>query len=152
MEAALNICVANRQRRFQATPSSRLFPSPCLSTLQAPAWSGDEEGFRRWREGRTGWPLVDANMRELQATGEAGPAGGWSAGLLRRHLFVQNLAMLRTYRPHPHVPSPSPAFHLQASCPTGAGRTWLPSWPWTCRWGRRLVLSCCDIAGRLVSC
>lgn len=41
---------------------------PC----QAPAWAADEEGFRRWKEGRTGWPLVDANMRELAATGGCG--------------------------------------------------------------------------------
>jgi deoxyribodipyrimidine photo-lyase len=33
------------------------------------SWSKDEELIRRWKEGRTGWPLVDANMRELAATG-----------------------------------------------------------------------------------
>ncbi|MEO2162686.1 MAG: DASH family cryptochrome, partial [bacterium] len=34
-------------------------------------WEQDPGGekFRRWKEGRTGWPLVDANMRELAATG-----------------------------------------------------------------------------------
>ncbi len=34
-------------------------------------WEKDPNGskFRRWVEGRTGWPLVDANMRELAATG-----------------------------------------------------------------------------------
>ena len=34
-------------------------------------WEKDPGGekFRRWKEGRTGWPLVDANMRELAATG-----------------------------------------------------------------------------------
>jgi deoxyribodipyrimidine photo-lyase len=32
-------------------------------------WRSDEEGFRAWREGRTGYPLVDAGMRELLATG-----------------------------------------------------------------------------------
>jgi deoxyribodipyrimidine photo-lyase len=34
-------------------------------------WEEDANGekFRRWKEGRTGWPLVDANMRELAATG-----------------------------------------------------------------------------------
>jgi deoxyribodipyrimidine photo-lyase len=32
-------------------------------------WRNDPEGFRRWCEGKTGYPLVDAGMRELNATG-----------------------------------------------------------------------------------
>jgi deoxyribodipyrimidine photo-lyase len=32
-------------------------------------WEGNEEGFRAWREGRTGYPLVDAAMRELNTRG-----------------------------------------------------------------------------------
>jgi deoxyribodipyrimidine photo-lyase len=32
-------------------------------------WSHDEEKFSAWRDGRTGVPFVDANMRELNATG-----------------------------------------------------------------------------------
>jgi deoxyribodipyrimidine photo-lyase len=28
-------------------------------------WTGDREGFDAWREGRTGFPLVDAGMRQL---------------------------------------------------------------------------------------
>ncbi|KAK9815662.1 hypothetical protein WJX72_007553 [[Myrmecia] bisecta] len=32
-------------------------------------WQDNRELFLRWREGRTGMPLVDANMRELNATG-----------------------------------------------------------------------------------
>jgi deoxyribodipyrimidine photo-lyase len=32
-------------------------------------WRSDEEGFQAWCEGRTGYPLVDAGMRELNATG-----------------------------------------------------------------------------------
>lgn len=32
-------------------------------------WRADEEGFKAWCEGRTGYPLVDAGMRELAATG-----------------------------------------------------------------------------------
>lgn len=33
------------------------------------AWCDDEAAFQRWCEGRTGFPLVDAGMRELNATG-----------------------------------------------------------------------------------
>jgi len=33
------------------------------------AWRHDERLFRAWCEGRTGYPLVDAGMRELLATG-----------------------------------------------------------------------------------
>lgn len=32
-------------------------------------WFDDAELLQRWKEGRTGVPLVDANMRELAATG-----------------------------------------------------------------------------------
>lgn len=33
------------------------------------AWKEDWERFNLWREGKTGFPLVDANMQELAATG-----------------------------------------------------------------------------------
>lgn len=33
------------------------------------AWRDDEKGFEAWCRGRTGYPLVDAGMRELNATG-----------------------------------------------------------------------------------
>lgn len=33
------------------------------------AWDDNEPGWRAWCEGRTGYPLVDAAMRELNATG-----------------------------------------------------------------------------------
>eukprot|EP00929_Paragymnodinium_shiwhaense_P117242 TRINITY_DN8760_c0_g1_i1.p1 TRINITY_DN8760_c0_g1~~TRINITY_DN8760_c0_g1_i1.p1 ORF type:complete len:506 (-),score=85.92 TRINITY_DN8760_c0_g1_i1:640-2157(-) len=32
-------------------------------------WKGGEEALQRWKDGETGDPLVDANMRELKATG-----------------------------------------------------------------------------------
>jgi deoxyribodipyrimidine photo-lyase len=32
-------------------------------------WDGDNAAFEAWREGRTGYPLVDAGMRQLKATG-----------------------------------------------------------------------------------
>lgn len=32
-------------------------------------WENDEKQFKKWCEGKTGYPLVDAGMRELNATG-----------------------------------------------------------------------------------
>nr|AOW42603.1 cryptochrome 2 [Solanum melongena] len=32
-------------------------------------WNADQAHFKAWRQGRTGYPLVDAGMRELWATG-----------------------------------------------------------------------------------
>ncbi|MCW3038608.1 MAG: deoxyribodipyrimidine photo-lyase [Solirubrobacterales bacterium] len=37
--------------------------------FQALEWSDDEAGFAAWKEGRTGFPLVDAGMRQLARTG-----------------------------------------------------------------------------------
>ena len=32
-------------------------------------WRKDEEGFEKWKQGKTGFPIVDAGMRELNETG-----------------------------------------------------------------------------------
>jgi deoxyribodipyrimidine photo-lyase len=32
-------------------------------------WDNDEDAFRAWQEGRTGYPVVDAGMRQLLTTG-----------------------------------------------------------------------------------
>ena len=32
-------------------------------------WRNNEEEFEKWKEGKTGYPLVDAGMRELNETG-----------------------------------------------------------------------------------
>ena len=32
-------------------------------------WRDDPDALQRWKEGRTGLPLVDANMREMAQTG-----------------------------------------------------------------------------------
>jgi deoxyribodipyrimidine photo-lyase len=37
--------------------------------LRAMAWRNDEDEFLTWTEGRTGYPMVDAAMRQLVATG-----------------------------------------------------------------------------------
>lgn len=33
------------------------------------SWKNNEDDFRKWCEGKTGYPIVDAGMRELNATG-----------------------------------------------------------------------------------
>jgi deoxyribodipyrimidine photo-lyase len=33
------------------------------------AWANDEEWFAKWKDGRTGFPIVDAGMQELKKTG-----------------------------------------------------------------------------------
>ncbi|KAK8585743.1 hypothetical protein V6N13_050715 [Hibiscus sabdariffa] len=40
-----------------------------LSSLKYFPWNADVNRFKAWRQGRTGYPLVDAGMRELWATG-----------------------------------------------------------------------------------
>ena len=40
-----------------------------LSSLQYFPWDSNQAHFKAWRQGRTGYPLVDAGMRELWATG-----------------------------------------------------------------------------------
>ena len=40
-----------------------------LDHLRSVPWSLDQRAFKAWRQGRTGYPLVDAGMRELWATG-----------------------------------------------------------------------------------
>ncbi|MCD7455476.1 Cryptochrome-1 [Datura stramonium] len=42
---------------------------PLLGHLRYFPWVVDESYFKAWRQGRTGYPLVDAGMRELWATG-----------------------------------------------------------------------------------
>ena len=52
---------------LHATPS--LVDQPMKARYSAIEWLDDEEGFERWRAGRTGYPFVDAGMRQLAATG-----------------------------------------------------------------------------------
>lgn len=42
---------------------------PFQAHTEALAWRDDDEGFTAWCEGRTGYPIVDAAMRQLVATG-----------------------------------------------------------------------------------
>lgn len=50
------------------------FPRVCMRRAFKPEtdllpWRHDESDFTRWRDGRTGVPIVDAAMRQLRATG-----------------------------------------------------------------------------------
>ena len=52
-------------------------------------WRNNEEEFKRWCEGRTGFPLVDAGMRELNATGYMHNRVRMLAGsFLCKHLLI----------------------------------------------------------------
>jgi deoxyribodipyrimidine photo-lyase len=54
-----------------------------------PAWDDSEERLARWREGLTGFPLVDAGMRELRETGWMhNRARMVTASFLVKHLHV----------------------------------------------------------------
>jgi deoxyribodipyrimidine photo-lyase len=44
------------------TPADDLHPRPG-------GWSDDDEAFERWRDGETGYPIVDAAMRQLRTEG-----------------------------------------------------------------------------------
>jgi deoxyribodipyrimidine photo-lyase len=51
-----------------AKHGNKIFRQSGLQGIPIP-WQEDWERFRLWQEGKTGFPLVDANMRELAATG-----------------------------------------------------------------------------------
>lgn len=53
------------------------------------AWRDAEDDFDRWCEGRTGYPLVDAGMRELNATGHMhNRVRMVTASFLCKHLLI----------------------------------------------------------------
>lgn len=46
-----------------------VFGKPFLSQYDDLVWDNNLDYFKRWAEGNTGFPIVDAGMRELNATG-----------------------------------------------------------------------------------
>ncbi|MCS6904201.1 MAG: deoxyribodipyrimidine photo-lyase [Bacteroidia bacterium] len=53
------------------------------------SWRNNENEFQRWCEGRTGYPLVDAGMRELAATGYMhNRVRMVAASFLTKHLLI----------------------------------------------------------------
>jgi|AntRauTorckE6833_2_1112554.scaffolds.fasta_scaffold00130_9 deoxyribodipyrimidine photo-lyase len=52
-------------------------------------WQNDEHAFKAWCEGQTGYPIVDAGMRELNATGYMhNRARMITASFLTKHLLI----------------------------------------------------------------
>ncbi len=52
-------------------------------------WRNNEEDFEKWKNGQTGYPLVDAGMRELNATGYMhNRVRMLVAGFLCKHLLI----------------------------------------------------------------
>jgi deoxyribodipyrimidine photo-lyase len=52
-------------------------------------WRNDEDDFQRWCEGKTGYPIVDAGMRELNATGYMhNRVRMITASFLTKHLLI----------------------------------------------------------------
>ncbi len=49
---------------FPETPTR-----PLHARFERMGWAEDPDGFTAWQEGRTGYPIVDAGMRELATTG-----------------------------------------------------------------------------------
>lgn len=72
--------------------------APMRESFRAFPWKEDEEALRLWRAGRTGYPIVDAGMRELMTT-------GWmhnrvrmvAASFLVKHLMVHWLEGARWF-------------------------------------------------------
>ena len=53
------------------------------------AWRNQKEDFERWCEGKTGFPMVDAGMRQLNATGYMhNRVRMVTAGFLCKHLLI----------------------------------------------------------------
>ncbi len=55
-------------------------------------WRNDESGFRAWAHGRTGYPIVDAGMRQLWRTGYLpNRARLIAASFLVQHLLIDKI-------------------------------------------------------------
>ena len=66
---------------------------PINQIFEAFPWRDDDAALRRWRQGRTGYPIVDAGMRQLWHTGwMAGRVRMIVASFLTKHLLIPWLA------------------------------------------------------------
>lgn len=65
------------------------------------AWRESEEDFKKWCEGKTGYPLVDAGMRELNQTGHMhNRVRMVTASFLTKHLLMHWLKGERYFAGH----------------------------------------------------
>jgi deoxyribodipyrimidine photo-lyase len=72
--------------------------APLRAVFDAFPWNEDESAVRRWRAGRTGYPFVDAGMRELLATGWMhNRARMVAASFLVKHLTIHWLEGARWF-------------------------------------------------------
>lgn len=55
-------------RFIAAKHKNKIFQPSGLQGISIP-WQEDPQRFKLWQEGKTGYPLVDANMREIASTG-----------------------------------------------------------------------------------
>ena len=46
-----------------------MFDAPLMEKFERFEWNEDDEAFRRWTRGQTGYPIVDAGMRQLWTEG-----------------------------------------------------------------------------------
>lgn len=68
---------------------TRLFKSSGLRLDKDKKWKHNKALFEKWKEGKTGIPFVDANMRELNATGFMSNRGRQNvASFLAKDLFI----------------------------------------------------------------
>jgi deoxyribodipyrimidine photo-lyase len=115
-----------------------------LFHLQGPArvarpWKANEQLLQRWKEGKLGVPLVDANMRELLATGFMSNRGRQNvASYLALDLAIDwRAGAARTSHPlalwRPSHPSPCGALHTpRPVAPFTSLALWRPSHPSPC--------------------
>jgi deoxyribodipyrimidine photo-lyase len=67
----------------------RVLHEPFRPELAALPWRDDPSAFAAWREGRTGYPVVDAAMRQLRASGYVhNRARMIAASFLAKHLLL----------------------------------------------------------------
>ncbi|MGM0212819.1 cryptochrome/photolyase family protein [Enterococcus sp. AZ109] len=52
---------------YAANPKQK--QQPIQTNFQFIQWDNNDENFKRWQEGKTGYPIVDAAMRQLNQTG-----------------------------------------------------------------------------------
>lgn len=69
IEAFLRQLVWREFAYHQLIHHPKIICLPLRNQFLAFPWRGAQEEFEKWKEGRTGYPLVDAGMRELRETG-----------------------------------------------------------------------------------